>query len=82
MMTTIVFLFTWPLSKKTVVFWIYFNSLTLAVYLPMLDINMPSNVILFMMPFIDMFRFRIMNIFQSERAPYHFKREVPESHVV
>jgi len=56
MMILMIFLFTWLCSKKTIVFWVYFNSIMLVVYLPMLDIFTPSNVVLFMTPFIDMFR--------------------------
>ena len=55
----IVFLLTWLFSKKTIAFWIYFNTLVLVAYLPMLDIFMPSNVFLFMKPFMDVVRLKL-----------------------
>ena len=54
-----VFQITWLFSKKTIAFWIYFNSLMLIAYLPMLDIFMPPNVLLLMMPLLNMVRLKL-----------------------
>ena len=58
----IIFLLTWLFSKKTIAFWIYFNSLMLAVYLPLLDVKMPQNVVLLLMPFIDVYRVKLLSL--------------------
>lgn len=67
----VVFLFTWLFSKKTIAFWMYFNSLMLAAYLPMLDIHVPANVVLLVKPFIDMFRLNLPQSLGGSKGEPH-----------
>lgn len=72
----IIFLLTWLFSKKTIAFWIYFNSLMLAVYLPLLDVKMPQNVVLLFMPFIDVYRVKLLSLTSDYQT---FKQEEDDS---